>query len=356
MTLYSQVRPLAFKLPAETAHDLGKRTLRGAQSTWPTRTALSFAYQHTDPALEVDLFGTTVPNPVGVAAGFDKNAEVTHALEALGFGFVEIGTVTPYPQPGNDRPRLFRLQEDEAMVNRMGFNGQGMERVKDRLERDGTPDIPLGVNIGKMNSSTESEAIEDYRRVFDRLSPFADYVVVNVSCPNTPEEFDEGSPEHLRAIFETIDDENDANVPILVKIGPDSPEESVHELVDIVQAFDLDGIVATNTSTSRDGLTDPNQEEWGGLSGRPIADRSTAVIRSVAEYTDGELPIIGVGGVDSPETAYEKVLAGASLVQLYTGFVYGGPSTAKRINQGLVELLRRDGFGSIEDAVGAALE
>ncbi|MFC4438093.1 MULTISPECIES: quinone-dependent dihydroorotate dehydrogenase [Natrialbaceae] len=356
MTLYSRVRPLAFKLPAETAHDLGKRTLRAAQSTRPTRTALSAAYRYDHPALEVDLFDTTFPNPVGVAAGFDKNAEVTHALEALGFGFVEIGTVTPYPQPGNDRPRLFRLREDGAMVNRMGFNGQGMVRVKERLEQDGTPGTPLGVNVGKMNSSSEAEAIEDYRRVFDRLSPFADYVVVNVSCPNTPEEFDEGSPEHLRTIFETLEAENDANVPILVKIGPDSPEKSILDLVDIVQEFDLDGIVATNTTTNRDRLESPNQEEWGGLSGKPLETRSTDAIRTLAEYTDGDLPIVGVGGVDSAESAYEKIRAGASLVQLYTGFVYEGPATAKRINQRLVELLERDGFASVEEAVGADLE
>jgi dihydroorotate dehydrogenase len=231
-----------------------------------------------------------------------------------------------------------------------------MEQVKSRLESDGTPDIPLGVNVGKMNASTEREAIEDYRRVFDRLSPFADYVVVNVSCPNTPDEFDEGSPEHLRAIFETLEAENDRDVPILVKIGPDSPEESVFDLVDIVQEFELDGIVATNTSTSRDGLASPRQEEWGGLSGKPLEDRSTAVIRSIAEYTDGDLPIIGVGGVDSAESAYEKIRAGASLVQLYTGFVYEGPSTAKGINRGLAALLERDGFSSVGEAVGADLE
>ncbi|WP_408958000.1 quinone-dependent dihydroorotate dehydrogenase [Natrinema sp. 74] len=356
MTLYSRIRPLAFKLPAETAHDLGKRTLRAAQSTRPTRAALSYAYRYDDPALEVDLFDTTFPNPVGVAAGFDKNAEVTHALAALGFGSVEIGTVTPYPQDGNDRPRLFRLREDEAMVNRMGFNGQGMERVKSRLEADGTPNIPLGVNVGKMNSSSEREAIEDYRRVFDRLSPFADYVVVNVSCPNTPDEFDEASPDHLRAIFETLEAENDRDVPILVKIGPDEPDESIFDLVDIVREFDLDGIVATNTSTSREGLASPRREEWGGLSGKPIAGRSTDVIRTIADYTDGDLPIIGVGGVDSAASAYRKIRAGASLVQLYTGFVYEGPSTAKRINRGLVALLERDGFSSVEDAVGADLE
>ncbi|RQG87078.1 quinone-dependent dihydroorotate dehydrogenase [Natrarchaeobius halalkaliphilus] len=356
MTLYSRVRPLAFKLPPERAHNLGKRTLKAAQSTMPTRATLSYIYQYEHPALEVDLFGTTFPNPVGMAAGFDKNAEVTHALEALGFGFVEIGTVTPYPQTGNDRPRLFRLREDRAMVNRMGFNGQGMDRVRDRLERNAVPKIPLGVNVGKMNTSSEDEAIEDYRRVFDRLSPFADYVVVNVSCPNTPKQFDETSSDHLRRIFETLQDENDEDRPILVKVGPDSPTKSVLELVDIVLEFDIDGIVATNTTTGRDGATDSNREEWGGMSGKPLADPSTEVIRSIAAATDGELPIVGVGGVDSAERAYEKIRAGASLVQLYTGFVYEGPSTATRINKELVELLERDGFSSIQAAVGADLD
>ncbi|TYT62985.1 quinone-dependent dihydroorotate dehydrogenase [Natrialba swarupiae] len=356
MTLYSRVRPLAFTLPPERAHALGKQALRAVQSTYPTRAAVSYAYQYDHPALEVDAFGTRFPNPVGVAAGFDKNAEVTHALESLGFGFVEIGTVTPYAQTGNDRPRLFRLREDRGMINRLGFNGHGMEAIKSRLERDGVPDVPLGVNVGKMNTSSEAEAIEDYRRVFDRLSPFADYVVVNVSCPNTPETFDESSPEQLRTIFETLEAENEAEKPILVKVGPDSPDESVLELVDIVREFDVDGIVATNTTTEREGLESPNREERGGLSGEPLADRSTELVRTLAEYTDGELPIVGVGGVDSAERAYEKVRAGASLVQLYTGFVYEGPSTAKRINRGLVELLERDGFSSVEEAVGADLE
>ncbi|EMA38936.1 quinone-dependent dihydroorotate dehydrogenase [Halobiforma nitratireducens] len=356
MTLYSRVRPLAFKLPPEAAHGLGKRALRAAQSTRPTKAALSYAYRYEHPTLEVDAFGSTFPNPVGVAAGFDKNAEITHALAALGFGFVEIGTVTPYPQEGNDRPRLFRLQDDDGMINRMGFNGQGMERVKDRLEADGTPAVPLGVNVGKMNTSSEDEAIEDYRRVFDRLSPFADYVVVNVSCPNTPDEFDETSAEHLERIFETLAAENDRDLPILVKIGPDSPEDAILELVDVVRDLGVDGIVATNTSTSREGLESPAREEWGGLSGKPIEDRSTAVIRTIADHTDGELPIVGVGGVDSAESAYEKIRAGASLVQLYTGFVYHGPSTAKRINRGLAALLERDGFSSVEEAVGADLD
>ncbi|WP_255171604.1 quinone-dependent dihydroorotate dehydrogenase [Natrononativus amylolyticus] len=354
MTFYSRIRPLAFRLPPELAHGLGKRALRAAQATRPTRAALERRYRYAHPALEVDLFGETFPNPVGVAAGFDKNAEVTHALAALGFGFVEIGTVTPYPQPGNRKPRLFRLEDDEAMINRMGFNGDGMERVRTRLEADGTPEVPIGVNVGKMNTSGETEALEDYRRVFDRLSGYADYVVVNVSCPNTPDEFDEGSPEHLRAIFETLEAENDTGVPMLVKIGPDSPDESVLELLEIVEAFDLDGIVATNTTTSREGLTAAGRDEWGGLSGKPLEDPATSVVRLLAEHTD--LPIVGVGGVDSAESAYEKIRAGASLVQLYTGFVYNGPATAREINRGLIELLERDGFSSVEEAVGADLE
>ncbi|MFP8957113.1 quinone-dependent dihydroorotate dehydrogenase [Natrialbaceae archaeon A-CW3] len=354
MTLYSRLRPLAFALPPETAHDLGKQLLRASQSTRPTRAALRHTYRYEHPALEIERFGSRFPNPVGVAAGFDKNAECTHALSALGFGFVEIGTVTPYPQRGNDRPRLFRLLEDDAMVNRMGFNGHGMERVKTRLEADGVPNVPLGINVGKMNTSSEDEAIEDYRRVFDRLSPFADYVVVNVSCPNTPEKFDESSPDHLEAIFETITAENDADVPLLVKIGPDSPEESILELLEIVESQGVDGIVATNTTTSRDGLRSPEREEWGGMSGAPLRDRSTEVIRLLTTHTD--LPIVGVGGVDSAESAYEKIRAGASLVQLYTGFVYNGPSTAREINRDLVSLLTADGFSSVEAAVGADLE
>ena len=353
MSVYSRLRPLAFALPPETAHDLGKRALRAAGTTAPTRAALRYAFAHRDRRLEVELFGTRFPNPVGVAAGFDKNAEATHGLAALGFGSVEVGTVTPYPQRGNPRPRLFRLPEDRALINRMGFNGDGMDRVVERLEKDGLPDVPVGINVGKMNSSNETEAIEDYRRAFDRLSPYADYVVVNVSCPNTPDSFDESSPEHLRAIFGTLEDENDADVPLLVKVGPDSPTDSLLELVDIVEAFGLDGIVATNTTTTREGLSSPNRGERGGLSGAPLADPSTAVVRTLAAHT--ELPIIGVGGVDSAASAYAKIRAGASLVQLYTGFVYRGPAIAGEINRGLAALLDRDGFESVEEAVGVGL-
>ena len=354
MGLYDRIRPLAFSLPPETAHTVGKRTLRLLQANRLARFAVRQQYAYRHPALQTTCFGLQFPNPVGVAAGFDKNAEVATALADLGFGFVEAGTVTPYPQPGNQRPRLFRLTEDEAMVNRMGFNGQGMERVRERLERRDPPPVPLGINIGKMNTSNASEALEDYRRVFDRLYSHGEYFVVNVSCPNTPDSFDEDDPAHLRAIFETLEAENHANKPLLVKVGPDSPADALHDLVDIVEEFDLDGIVATNTTTRRDGLQSPTRKEWGGLSGPPLEARSTEVVRTLAEYTD--LPIVGVGGVDSAESAYAKIRAGASLVQLYTAFVYNGPSTAREINRGLVALVERDGFDSVEAAVGADLE
>jgi dihydroorotate dehydrogenase len=350
VTLYESLRPLLFALPAETAHNLGKRAMQFAQSSDAVRSLLRYQYRYRHPTLEVEAFGTTFPTPVGVAAGFDKNGEVLHALADLGFGFTEIGTVTPYPQPGNPRPRLFRLPEDDAMINRLAFNSQGAERVRKRLETDGLPEIPVGVNIGKMNTSDADEAIEDYRRVFDRLYDYPDYFVVNVSCPNTPEEFDEDDPEHLEAIFTTLDAQNDDDKPILVKVGPDSTPEALAELVDIVTDYGVDGFIATNTTTDHSQLTGEHRDEWGGVSGAPLRAKATETIRTIHGQTD--LPIVGVGGVRDGESAYAKIRAGASLVQLYTGFVYEGPSTARQINERLVELLRADGFDSVSEAVG----
>ena len=353
MGLYRHLRPLAFALPPETAHRLTKGALRLGAATAPGRAALERSYAHTDPRLAVPCFETTFPTPVGVAAGFDKDAGVPHGLAALGFGFVEVGTVTPYPQPGNPRPRLFRLPGERALINRMGLNGAGMERVADRLEAISPLPVPLGVNVGPMNEAPPERAREQYRQVHERLAPFADYVVVNVSCPNTPGDTDESDPDHLRALLADVPTHETAP-PLLVKIGPDSPRSSVLELLDIVHETGVDGIVATNTTTNREGVTDPRAAEEGGLSGRPLADRSTAVIRTLASHTD--LPIVGVGGVDSPERAYEKVRAGASLVQLYTGLIYEGPSLPGKISRGLLELLERDGFDRLEAAVGVDAE
>jgi dihydroorotate dehydrogenase len=354
VTLYERVRPLLFELPPERAHTLGKYAMRAAQRVPPVRGALAARYQYQHPKLRTECFGVEFPNPVGLAAGFDKNGEVTHAVEALDFGFTEVGTVTPYPQTGNEKPRMFRLPDQEGMINRLGFNGKGAERVRERLEADGTPEIPVGLNVGKMNTSGPEQAVDDYRFVMEHLYDIPDYFVVNVSCPNTPEEYDEQSPEHLRDVFAALADVNVDDKPLLVKVGPDSSRDALASLVDIVEAHDVDGIVATNTTAERDSLDGEGPDEWGGLSGAPLEDKATRTVHALSELTD--LPIVGVGGVRDAETAYERIRHGASLVQLYTGFVYGGPATARAINRGLVDRLERDGFDSIEDAVGTAVE
>lgn len=300
--------------------------------------------------LETEAFGLPFPSPVGVAAGFDKNGEVPRALADLGFGATEVGTVTPRPQNGNPKPRLFRLPEDRGMINRLAFNGSGVEWVRTQFERNGLPDIPVGVNIGKMNDSSAVEAIEDYQTVLETLRGYPDYFVVNVSCPNTPEEYDEQSPEHLGEIFSTLTEVKTDTTPLLVKVGPDSEKAELADLVDIVHEHGLDGIIATNTTTDHSGLDSEHAREWGGVSGKPVEAQATKTVRALADLTD--LPIIGVGGVMDAETAYQKIRAGASIVQLYTGFVYGGPSTARQINRGLVKLLQRDGFDSVTEAVG----
>lgn len=350
MALYRAVRPLLFSLPAETAHGLGKRALRAAQATATTRRLLRERYRYRHPALEVERFGVTFPNPLGVAAGFDKNGEVTRALADLGFGFTEVGTVTPYPQAGNPRPRLFRLPEDEGMINRLAFNSQGAARVQERFQTEGLPDVPVSVNIGKMNDADADRAVEDYRYVLETLYPYPDYFVVNVSCPNTPEIYDEQSPEHLRGVFGALEEANPEGKPILVKVGPDSTPGELEDLVDIVHAFDVSGIVATNTTTDHGGLRSAHRDEEGGVSGRPLEQKATETVRTLAGLTD--LPIVGVGGVHDAESAYRRIRAGASLVQLYTGFVYGGPATARDISRGLVERFERDGFDSVDEAVG----
>lgn len=350
MSPYRFIRPILFSLPAETAHGFGKRVLQVAQSSAASRRLVRSCYQYRHPALETECLGVTFPTPVGIAAGFDKDGEVVHSMADLGFGFVEIGTVTPYPQSGNPRPRLFRLPEDQGMINRMAFNSQGADRVRERLESAGIPDVPLSINIGKMNASDASEAIEDYRYVMELLYDFPEYFVVNVSCPNTRPTYDEQSPEHLENVFQALSSVNPRDKPIMVKVGSDSTTEELANLVDVVHRYDVDGIVATNTTTDDVDLASPHREEPGGISGKPLESRATETVRTLAGLT--ELPIVGVGGVRDAASAYRKIRSGASLVQLYTGFVYGGPATARRINRGLVELLHRDGFDTIDEAVG----
>ena len=347
MRAYSLAKPLLFRLPPETAHSAGHVLLRGLQQT-PLLSPVSRRYTVRDERLETDAFGQTFPNPVGLAAGFDKNAEVPRAMAALGFGFVEVGGVTAEPQEGNQRPRLFRLREDGGLINRMGLNNHGATAVGERLART-TVSVPVGVNIAKTEHVSPDDAPEDYCRTYEELKEGADFFVVNISCPNSQGFEELQNRDSMAAIFGALR-ERGAD-PLLVKLSPDLPEPAVDDALTIVEEFDLDGVVATNTTTGRPAsLRSPNRIEEGGLSGEPIEKEATRMVRYVAKRTD--VPVVGVGGVATPEDAYRKIRAGASVVQLYTGLVYRGPSIARDINRGLLALLDRDGFETIEDARG----
>ncbi len=351
MTFYDRLKPLAFSVDAETAHGLGHRALGAVQST-PAERFLADACTVVDSRLRVEAFGQSFPNPVGVAAGFDKNAEISNALTALGFGHVEIGAVTADPQAGNPRPRLFRLTDDEALINRMGFNNDGADVVGDRLD-ELEARVPIGVNIGKSKATPNGEAESDYRYTYERVAESGDYFVVNVSSPNTPGLRELQQRDRLESILGTLKDAGAD--PLLVKLSPNLTEAAIEEALAVVETLDLDGVIATNTTTDRpDTLRGEHVGESGGLSGKPIEDEATEIVRFLAERT--EKPIVGVGGVSDAAGAYEKIRNGASLVQLYTGLVYEGPTVARDINRGLLELLERDGFGSVSEAVGADLE
>ena len=352
MAVYDVLRPLLFRLPAETTHTAASRLLEAVQNT-PFERILARRYVLDDPRLAVEAFDCTFPNPVGVAAGFDKNGRIPHVLGSLGFGHVEIGGVTAEPQPGNPRPRLFRLPTDDGLINRMGFNNEGADRVAVRLSELGAPNVPMGVNIGKSKATPLADAAEDYAYTYEQLAPFGDFFVVNVSSPNTPglRSLQDRGP--LEDIIAALQDRGAS--PLLVKLSPDLNQTGVAEAVSLAEDRDLDGIIATNTTTARpDSLADPHRTEEGGLSGKPIERRATEVVRFVAQRTD--LPVVGVGGVFTAADAYRKIRAGASLVQLYTGLVYRGPSIAREINQGLLALCERDGFDRVADAVGADIE
>jgi dihydroorotate dehydrogenase len=345
---YRLARPLLFGLPAETAHGVGKRLLSATADT-PVEGLLRRRYAVEDDRLAVEAFGQQFPAPVGVAAGFDKNARAVGGLAALGFGHVEVGAVTADPQPGNPRPRLFRLPEDRALVNRMGFNNEGAAAVGERLDALDV-DVPVGVNVGKNKSVDLSAAPANYVAAYERVSS-ADYVVVNVSSPNTPELRELQGREHLEAVLGSLLDAGAR--PLLVKLSPDLPDAAVETAVTVAEDLDLDGLVVTNTTTDRPDLASPNAAEAGGLSGTPIRERATEQVALVARRTD--LPVVGVGGVATAEDAYEKLRAGARVVQLYTALVYRGPAVAREIHRGLLALLERDGFDSVTDAVGADL-
>jgi dihydroorotate dehydrogenase len=350
-SLYDIAKPLLFSLAPETAHELTLQALAAGQDT-PVESLLRERLAVDDDRLAVEAFGQSFPSPVGVAAGFDKNARVAPVLAALGFGHVEVGGVTAEQQDGNPRPRMFRLPEDRAIINRMGFNNDGADAIGPRVsEYAATLDVPLGVNIGKSKSAPLEDAEDDYLYTYERVSD-ADFFVVNVSSPNTPGLRDLQNRDRLASILGRL---RDAGAdPLLVKLSPDLGEGAIEDAIGVVNDLDLDGVVATNTTTRRPAsLHSPHASEDGGLSGAPLERHATETVRFVAERTD--VPVVGVGGVASAEGAYAKIRAGARVVQLYTGLVYEGPTLARDINRGLLELLERDGFDSVADAVGADL-
>ena len=300
-----------------------------------------FGYKH--PKLKKQLFGLTFENPVGLAAGLDKDAKVFNELSSLGFGFIEIGTLTPKPQPGNDKPRLFRLPNDNALINRMGFNNEGVDAAAIRLKTKKTNTI-IGGNIGKNKVTANEDAIKDYEYCFNSLFDVVDYFVVNVSSPNTPNLRELQDKEPLTNLLNHLQNINNAKAkrkPLLLKIAPDLTDSQLDDIIDIVKSTKIDGIVATNTTIAREPLTYPKPEiekiGMGGLSGKPLTKRSTEVIKYLKTKSNNAFPVIGVGGIHSPEDAIEKIKAGADLIQLYTGFIYEGPALIKKINKELIK-------------------
>ena len=339
----SLVKPVLFNLDAERAHHLVFDNLRRAARVPGTPALLRALYDFQHPSLAREVFGLKFPNPVGLAAGFDKNAALTDELATLGFGFVEIGTVTPRPQPGNPQPRLFRLPQDEALVNRMGFNNDGAAVVAARLAQRRNRQLIIGGNIGKNKDTPNERAAEDYVAGFEALAEMVDYFVVNVSSPNTPNLRQLQEKKPLIELLQQVQARNQARAvprPLLLKIAPDLTDSQLDDILEIALETKLSGLVATNTTISRDNLsTEPAYVASlgaGGLSGKPLRARATEVIRYLHQKSDGGLPIIGAGGIHSAADAQEKLDAGASLIQLYTGFIYEGPALVSRINRSLV--------------------
>jgi len=353
--LWRLVRSLLFRLDPERVHRLAQRWLR-LLGLGPVARALR---PRPDPSLRVRALGLDFDSPLGLAAGFDKGQVQAAGLLALGFSHLEIGTITPRPQGGNPPPRLFRLPEHRALINRMGFNNDGMEACAARLAALAARDRPgvLGVNVGKNKDTPNERAEEDYLRCIDRLHPYADYLVVNVSSPNTPGLRDLQGRAALERLLAACVGRARALAlprPLLVKLAPDLTDQALDEAVDVVLAAGASGIVATNTTLDREGVAGhPRALEAGGLSGAPLERRATEVVRRVYARAGARLAVVGVGGVFTAEDAYRKIRAGASLVQAYTGFVYGGPRFPARVLTGLEELLRRDGFSSVGEAIGA---
>ena len=348
--MFSILRPFLFSLDPETAHDLAIKSLKF--NYLPSK---MFEVED-EQILNTELLGKNFPNPVGLAAGFDKSAEVYNSLLRFGFGFVEVGTVTPLKQFGNSKPRIFRLEEDGALINRLGFNNDGIEIIKKRIKSEKKKGV-LGINIGP-NKNTKDQK-NDFCLGLKNFFDIADYITINISSPNTEGLRDFHDQEKLKDLLlalNKIKNENKINIPLLLKISPDIVDNHISEIADVAIKNDISGIILTNTTNSnRDKLMNNFKKEEGGLSGKPLQQISTDMIKKFYKQLNGKIPIIGVGGVNSGKSAYEKITAGASLLQLYTGLVYKGPLLVKNIKKELIQILKSEGLNNIKDAVGTGL-
>jgi dihydroorotate dehydrogenase len=380
--LYRQLRPFLFAGDAEKVHERMLSSVEFISKIPGFLPLLRKVFVEENPLLRTQLFDKTLNNPIGLAAGFDKDGRIHPALFALGFGFVEIGTVTPHAQKGNPRPRLFRLPEDQAVINRMGFNNQGAWKMAERLVAktlkiksadadlfEVSGDYPanissgmLGINIGKNKDTTLENATDDYVSALSTLHPFADYFTLNISSPNTKDLRNMQEKEALRILLDSVcarrdelDRNHSRNTPLLVKLAPDLDEDALKNSVRVMQEFSIQGVIATNTTVARPVLKSKYRTETGGLSGKPLQKRSTEMIRTLFAELGTDIPIIGVGGIFNGADAYEKIKAGAAAVQIYTALIYEGPGLVRKVKAELADLLERDGYKSVSEAVGADL-
>ena len=348
--MFSVLRPFLFKLDPETTHDLAIKSLKF--NYLPRK---MFEVEN-EQILNIELLGKNFPNPIGLAAGFDKSGEVYNSLLKFGFGFIEIGTVTPLKQFGNPKPRIFRLEDDSALINRLGFNNDGIEIIKNRIKSEKKKGV-VGINIGP-NKNTKDQK-NDFCIGLKNFFDIADYITVNISSPNTEglrDFHDQEKLEDLLLALNKIKSENKINIPLLLKISPDIKDNQISEIADTAIKNDISGIILTNTTNSnKDKLISDFKKEEGGLSGEPLQQISTNMIKKFYKQLNGKIPIIGVGGVNSGKSAYEKIIAGASLLQLYTGLVYKGPSLVKNIKKELIQILKVEGLNNIKDAIGKNL-
>jgi dihydroorotate dehydrogenase len=348
--VYELLKPWLFRQDPETIHERMMHLLAWLGQRGPSLELIRQLFSLRDPRLEVSAFGLRFPNPIGLAAGFDKNALAVRSWAALGFGHVEIGSVTALPQPGNPRPRLFRLLQDQALINRMGFNNEGAQAVAARLARlqetFGRPPVPLGINLGKSRVASLEEAPQDYLQSLSQLWPYGDYFVINVSSPNTPGLRALQDKDRLEELLAALTGFVQGQKPLLLKIAPDLSWEQIDEILALVEQYRLSGLIATNTTTARSGLQTPI-DEAGGLSGKPLGARSLEVLKYLHARLQGRLPIVSVGGIFSAEDVWERLANGATLVQVYTGLVYEGPFLLKKLCRGLLRKMAREGIASL---------